>query len=105
LVFHLHQQESQEPKMAAPTDARHVFAELKPGDRVEVVHDVKVGSSKSWTTRTVGTVMHTERRRQGLHFRRNVDDKVFADMIVLKRDDGEETTITMDEFTELRRLG
>jgi hypothetical protein len=29
---------------------------------------------------------------------------VFADMIVLKRDDGEQTTITMDEFTELRRL-
>jgi len=29
---------------------------------------------------------------------------VFADMIKLKRDDGELTTITMDEFTELRRL-
>jgi hypothetical protein len=29
---------------------------------------------------------------------------VFADMIVLERDDGEQTTITMDEFTELRRL-
>ena len=68
------------------------------------VHEVKVGSSKTWKTRTVGTVVNTERRRQGLHFRRNPDDKVFADMIVLKRDDGELTTITMDEFTELRRL-
>ncbi len=43
------------------------------------------------------------RRRQGLHYRRNRDDKVFADMIVLKRDDGELTTVTMDEFTELKR--
>ena len=49
-------------------------------------------------------MVHTERRRQGLHFRRNQDDKVFADMIVLKRDDGELTTITMDEFTQLRRV-
>jgi hypothetical protein len=49
-------------------------------------------------------VVRTERRRQGLHFRRNVDDKVFADTIVLKRDDGELTSLTMDEFTELRRL-
>ena len=37
-------------------------------------------------------MVNTERRRQGLHFRRNPDDKVFADMIVLKRDDGELTT-------------
>ena len=44
---------------------------------------------------------------RGCTFRRNPDDKVFADMIVLKRDDGELTTITMDEFTELAasRLG
>jgi hypothetical protein len=90
--------------MSTDTDARRLFAELKPGDRIEVVHEVKVGSSKTWKTQTVGTVKHTERRRQGLHFRRHPDDKVFADMIVLERDDGEETTITMDEFTELRRL-
>jgi hypothetical protein len=69
-----------------------------------VVHEVKVGSSKTWKTKTAGTVVNTERRRQGLHFRRNVDDKVFADMIKLKRDDGELTTISMDEFTELKRL-
>ena len=90
--------------MNTQTDARQLFTQLKPGDRIEVVHEVKVGSSKTWSTKTVGTVMHTERRRQGLHFRRHADDKVFADMIVLVRDDGEETTITMDEFTELRRL-
>lgn len=91
--------------MSGDTDARRLFSELKPGDRVEVIHEVKVGSSKTWTSKTVGTVQHTERRRQGLHFRRHPDDKVFADMIVLVRDDGEQTTITMDEFTQLRRLG
>ena len=90
--------------MNTQTDARKLFAQLKPGDRIEVVHEVKVGSSKTWTTKTAGTVMHTERRRQGLHFRRHADDKVFADTIVLKRDDGEETSLTMDEFTELRRI-
>jgi hypothetical protein len=52
----------------------------------------------------VGTVVNTERRRQGLHYRRNPDDKVFADLIVLKRDDGELTTVSMDEFTVLKRL-
>jgi (p)ppGpp synthase/HD superfamily hydrolase len=91
--------------MSTETAARQLFTELQPGDRVEVAHQVKVGSSKTWTTKTVGTVVNTERRRQGLHFRRALDDKVFADMIKLRRDDGELTTITMDEFTDLRRLG
>lgn len=83
--------------------SRQLFSQLVPGDRIEVAHEVKVGSTKTWTTKTVGTVVRTERRRQGLHFRRNVDDKVFADTIVLARDDGELTSITMDEFTEIRR--
>jgi len=90
--------------VSTETESRQLFVELRPGDRVEVTHEVKVGSSKTWSTVTTGTVVNTERRRQGLHHRRNVDDKVFADMIVLKRDDGEQTTVTMDEFTAIRRL-
>jgi hypothetical protein len=82
---------------------REAINELKPGDRVEVLHEVKVGS-KSWTTTTVGEVVKFERRRHGLHFRRNVDDKAFSDLIVLKIADGSLTTVTMDEFSQLRRL-
>ncbi len=78
--------------------------ELEPGNRVEVVHQVKVGSSASWTTTTVGTVERVERRRHGLHFRRNFDDKVFSDMIVMRLDDGSMTTITVDEYTQLKRV-
>jgi hypothetical protein len=77
------------------------FEELKSGDRIEVEHRVTVGT-ESWTAKTTGTVIRTERRRHGLHFRRNVDDKVFSDLILLELPDGELTTITMDEFTVLR---
>ena len=48
--------------------------------------------------------VRTERRRHGLHFRRAGDDKEFSDLIVLARDDGELTTVTMDEYTALRKL-
>lgn len=89
---------------AADRDSSRLFTQLKPGDRVEVDHVVTIGSSAQWTTRTVGAVVRTERRRQGLHFRRNPDDKVYADALILSRDDGELTTITMDEFTRLRKL-
>jgi hypothetical protein len=92
------------PTSAADTASSRLFAELKPGDRVEVLHGVKIGSSADWATKTVGSVVRRERRRHGLHFRRNPDDKVFSDVLVLARDDGELTTVTMDEYTKLRKL-
>ncbi len=84
--------------------SRSLYLELQPGDRVEVVHGVTVGSSAKWSTTTVGRVLRRERRRHGLHFRRTPADKVYSDVLILARDDGELTTVTMDEFTRLRKL-
>ncbi len=83
---------------------RGLYEQLEPGDRVEVVHGVTVGSTAAWTTTTVGKVLRRERRRHGLHFRRNADDKVYSDILILARDDGELTTVTIDEYTRLRKL-
>ena len=80
-----------------------VFEQLQPGDRVEVLHEVKVGFRK-WQSSTTGTVVRTERRRHGLHNRRNFDDKVYSDVIVLTRESGELTTVTLDEFSDLKKL-
>lgn len=85
-------------------DTLRTFESLRPGDRVELEHEVKVGFRK-WTTRTQGEVVQAERRRHGLHFQRNLDDKAFSDVIILKRPDGELTTVTLDEFSVLRKLG
>lgn len=81
--------------------AHTLFDELKPGDRIEVEHTVTVGR-KSWPAKTYGTVLRTERRRHGLHFRRNFDDRVFSDTILLELPDGELTVIAIDEYTTLR---
>ncbi|MFZ5828543.1 MAG: hypothetical protein ACOY3P_00565 [Planctomycetota bacterium] len=83
-------------------DSRQLFAELQPGDRVEVQHLVTVGRRK-WHTKTIGKVVRTDRARHGLHFRRNFDDKVFSDSILLEMPDGELTSVTVDEFTVIRR--
>ena len=77
------------------------FENLKLGNTVELQHDVKVGF-RSWTTTTIGRVVRAERRRSGLHRERNFDDRVYSDVIVLQREDGELTTVTLDEFTRLR---
>lgn len=80
-----------------------VYHALEPGDRVEVQHEVKVGF-RTWMATTVGTVVKKERRRHSLHFNRNFDDKVFSDIIVLKRDGGDLTTVTLDEFSDLTKI-
>ncbi len=87
---------------AAEAASRNLYTELQPGDRIEATHEVKVGSQR-WTVKSAGRVVRCERRRHGLHFRRNLDDKVYSDVIVLARDTGELTTVTMDEYTLLRR--
>ena len=82
---------------------REVLNVLAPGDRVEVTHQVKVGQ-KIWNTHVIGTIERVERRRHGLHFRRQYDDKVFSDLVVLKLADGTLSTVTIDEFTDLRKV-
>ncbi len=69
-----------------------------------MVHGVTVGSTATWSTTTVGKVLRRERRRHGLHFRRNADDKVYSDVLILARDDGELTTVTIDEFTRIKKV-
>ena len=64
-----------------------VYESLQKGDRVELKHEVKVGFRR-WTTTTVGEVIDCERRRHSLHHQRSADDKVYSDVIVLRRDDG-----------------
>ncbi len=82
--------------------SRALFEQLAPGDRIEVQHLVAVGI-QHWTATVQGIVVRTDRARHGLHFRRNFDDKVFSDTILLQRPDGELTTVALDEFTSLRR--
>lgn len=87
--------------MQTEIQMRKVVAQLQPGDSVEVDHEVKVGS-QTWQTKTTGSVVRTERRRHGLHHARNFDDKVWSDIVVLKRESGDLTTVTVDEYTQVR---
>jgi hypothetical protein len=78
-----------------------VYRKIQVGDRIEVTREVRVGFQQ-WKTKTTGTVVRKERQRHSLHFRRNFDDKVFSDILVLREEDGELTTVTLDEFSELK---
>ncbi len=89
--------------MMGADDTWQLYYTLAPGDRVEVIHAVKVGF-RHWTTVTSGMVVGKSRQRHSLQFRRGADDHVYRDILILRRDDGELTTVTLDAFTRLARV-
>ena len=91
------------PSLDQQHAVRELYKRLRPGDRIEVQQVVTV-SPRSWTATTSGTVVAKERARHGLHFQRNFDDKVFSDVILLRKGDGELTTVALDEFTALVQI-
>lgn len=95
------------PSVTPPPDhasrLRTQFGGLKPGDRVRVTQRVRVGK-RQWRSTVEGTVEKTSRQLTGLHTDRARDDRVYVDALRLKRDDGEITTLTLDEFTDLEVL-
>lgn len=89
--------------MAVTTTIR--FEELRAGQRVRITQRVKVGL-KIWSTQLTGTVVRTERRRNGLHVKRNFDDHAYTDLVLLHKDvngqpSSEETTVALDEYTQI----
>jgi hypothetical protein len=84
---------------------RQLYVDLQPGDSVEIVHHVKIGFQEH-ATHTVGVVVKKERRRSGMDsgFAHNWDNKYWFDHLTLRKDDGELTSVTIDEYMELRKL-
>lgn len=76
------------------------FEELRDGDHIKITQRIKVGL-KIWHTSVSGTVLKTDRRRNGLHVERSADDKAFQDLIILRKDGlaNDQTTVTLDEYT------
>jgi hypothetical protein len=54
----------------------------------------------------LGVVERTERRRNGLHVKRNFDDRAWTDLILLRKEGkvAEETTVALDEYTRIELL-
>lgn len=81
---------------------RQMFVDLEPGERVVVVHHIKIGF-REHASRVEGIVVGKDRRECGIDsgWRRNWDDRYWFDLLFLKKDDGETTAVCMDEYTEI----
>jgi hypothetical protein len=73
---------------------------LVPGALVEVTQQIP-HRDRVWTNRVKGTVVSYEQKQTGSWFAHSKDDKLWLDRLVLRKEDGEITTLNLDEYSHV----
>jgi hypothetical protein len=76
---------------------------LRPGQRLEITQTVRVGS-KVWTTTVQGTFRELNYLATGLATDRVPEDDIIVPLVRFTKDNGELSSITLDEHTRVRAL-
>jgi hypothetical protein len=78
--------------------------DLKPGTRVRV-RQVINRREGPWVSETSGTVVSVKAEPSESWFAHSQDNKIWLRRLRLRKDDGELTTLTLDERSEITLLG
>ena len=74
--------------------------QLKPGTRVKVTQQIP-SRDYAWTCDVRGTVVSYQQKQTGSWFAHSKNDKLWLDRLVIKKDDGEITTLNLDEYSRV----
>ncbi len=74
--------------------------QLQPGALVEVTQQI-VTRDKTWPNRTRGVILRYEQKQTGSWFAHSKDDKLWLDRLVLRLQDGEITSLSLDRYSQL----
>jgi hypothetical protein len=74
---------------------------LKPGQRVRITQTVRVGSSAKWTASVAGMFRHVNYLATGLATDRVPEDDIVVITVHFIKDNGELSSVTLDENTRI----
>src|SRR5438132_11749561 len=74
--------------------------QLVPGTKVVVTQQIPM-RNRVWTNTIRGTVVSFAQQPTGSGFAHSKGDRLWLDRLVLRKDDGEITTLNLDEFTRV----
>ena len=77
--------------------------DLRPGAKVKVTQQI-AARDYTWTSDVTGTVMEFEQKPTGSWYAHSKDDKLWLDRLLLKKDDGELTTLNLDDYSHVELL-
>ena len=78
--------------------------QLKPGTRVKVTQQI-AGRYYAWPTEVSGTIVSYQQRPTGSWFAHSKDDKLWLVRLTLRKEDGEITTLNLDEYSNVEVEG
>ena len=77
-----------------------IRSKLVPGVRVKVIQQI-AARNYTWTTEVRGTVVDYAQKETGSWYAHSRDDKLWLDRLVIKKDDGEITTLNLDDYSHV----
>lgn len=77
---------------------------LRPGQRLKITQTVRVGS-KSWPAVVTGTFRHLGSLATGISTHRLPQDDIIVATLHLTKDNGELTSVSLDEHTKIEAMG
>jgi hypothetical protein len=77
-----------------------LLAGLKPGQRIRITQRLRVGA-REWSTTVEGVFRGLDYLATGLSTQRVPDDDIVMPMVHFTKDNGELSSVTLDEHTKL----
>ena len=74
--------------------------QLKPGAKVKVTQQI-AARDYAWSSDVTGTIVDFQQKQTGSWFAHSKNDKLWLDRLLLRKDDGELTSLVLDEFTHI----
>jgi hypothetical protein len=81
-----------------------VIESLKPGQRIRITQTVRINSRRSWKTTAEGLYRDTNYLVTGLATDRVPEDDIVVVTVHFTKDNGELSSITLDDSTEITVL-
>jgi hypothetical protein len=77
--------------------------QLRPGAKVKVTQQI-AARDYALTSDVVGTVLRFEQKQTGSWYAHSKNDKLWLDRLLLRKDDGELTTLNLDDYSHVELL-
>jgi hypothetical protein len=78
-----------------------VLAQLKPGDRIRITHEVRIASTRKWPFAVTGNFRALRALVTGLATQRVPEDDIIVPTVHFTKDNGELSSVALDEATRI----